>query len=410
MGWMTALLTSSLLRVESAVEPRHPCLLAAAIASGWAVAAGLLPCCAIAVVGWFAGSGGGFEDGVRAGMLSWLMGHGSGLLLPGVDSAHITLIPLGLTCALGLLLFRAGSWVGHTSAVANLRSAAGICGVICLLYAAAVALVAWSASTSSVRADSARAVVGATILSAVFGGGGVLHGSGFATQAVGLVPRVVRVLGAGVLAGIAAMTLLGSLLVSCALAADFSSAQAVADSLRPGVVGGVVLMAIGIAAVPNAVLCAGAFAAGPGFALGASTIVAPSGVQLGAVPAFPLLAALPDEGAQPWWIKALVAAPLVAGLLTGVVVVRRAEAAGLKAPVLLAALSGAGAGAAFGLLTLLATGSAGPARMAVIGPLVWPTTVMCGVGMTAGAVIGSVASLAINDWFKRTEHISEGSR
>jgi hypothetical protein len=92
-----------------------------------------------------------------------------------------------------------------------------------------------------------------------------------------------------------------------------------------------------------------------------------------------------------------VAAPLVAGLITGLVVVRRVEALDLKAPILLAGLGGAIAGVGFGLLTFLATGSAGPGRMSVVGPQVWPTAVMSGVGMAAGAVIGGVAYLAIND-------------
>jgi hypothetical protein len=395
MGGMTALLTSSFLRVETTDdEPRRPCLLAAAVATGWAVAAGLLPCCALAVLAWFAGSGGGVRDGLRAGLLSWLMGHGSGLVLP---NANITVIPLGLTCALGLLLLRAGSWVGQTSTVLNLRSAAAACGVICLLYASAAWLVAVSSATASVRADTARAVAGATILSVVCAGGGILRGAGLVSHAARFVPRVVRVLTHGLLAGVATMTLIGSLLVARSLASDFASARAVAESLQPGVVGGVLLMLIGIAAVPNAVLCAGAFAAGPGFALGTGTMVAPNEVTLGAIPAFPLLAALPDEGAPPWWIRGLVAAPLVAGLITGLVVVRRVEALELKAPILLAGLGGAIAGVGFGLLTFLATGSAGPGRMSVVGPQVWPTAVMSGVGMAAGAVIGGVAYLAIND-------------
>jgi hypothetical protein len=396
---MTTLLTapfSRFLRVKTTDdEPRRPCLLAAAIATGWAVAAGLLPCCALAVLGWFAGSGGGVGNGLRAGLLSWLMGHGSGLVLP---NAHITVIPLGLTCALGLLLLRAGSWVGQTSAVPNLRSAAAACWVICVLYASSAWLVAVSTATSSVRAGTTRAVVGATVLAVACAGGGILRGAGLTSHAARYVPRVVRVLTTGLLAGVATMTLIGSLLVACSLASDFTSARVVAESLQPGAVGGVLLMLIGIAAVPNAVLCAGAFAAGPGFALGTGTIVAPSGVAIGALPAFPLLAALPDEGAQPWWIRGLVAAPVVAGVITGVVVVRRVEAVELRAPILLAGLGGAIAGVGFGLLTLLATGSAGPGRMSVIGPQIWPTTVMSGVGMSAGAVTGGVAYLAINDW------------
>jgi hypothetical protein len=176
-------------------------------------------------------------------------------------------------------------------------------------------------------------------------------------------------------------------------------------------VGGVLLMLVGVAAVPNAVLCAGAFAAGPGFAIGTGTVVAPSGVTLGAVPAFPLLAALPAEGAQPWWIKGLVVAPLLAGLVSGVVVVRHAENYELRAPVMLAGLGGALSGVVFGLLTWLATGSAGPGRMSVIGPQVWPIAMVTAVGTAAGAVIGSVAYIGITDWFTtRADQVDQTDR
>jgi hypothetical protein len=176
-------------------------------------------------------------------------------------------------------------------------------------------------------------------------------------------------------------------------------------------VGGVLLMLVGVAAVPNAVLCAGAFAAGPGFAIGTGTVVAPSGVTLGAVPAFPLLAALPAEGAQPWWIKGLVGAPLLAGLVGGIVVVRHAETYELRAPVMLSGLGGALSGVVFGLLTWLATGSAGPGRMSVIGPQVWPIAMVTAVGTAAGAVIGSVAYIGITDWFTtRADQVDQTDR
>jgi hypothetical protein len=409
MGWMTALLSSSLLRVEAPSDrPRRPFWLSALIATGWAVAAGLLTCCALAVVGWFAGSSGGVGDGLRAGLLAWLMGHGSGLVLP---EAHITVIPLGLSCALGLLLVRAGTWVGQTSAIPDLRAAAGASGVICLLYASAVWLVALSVSTASVRAGATRPVVGATILAAVCGGGGVLRGAGLAAEGTALMPRAVRVVAAGALAGVATMLATGAVLVSCSLVSDYGSARAAAETLRPGMVGGVLLMLVGVAAVPNAVLCAGAFAAGRGFAIGAGTVVAPGGVSLGPVPAFPLLAALPDGGAQPWWVQALVVAPLLAGLVSGIVVVRHAKAENLKARVLLAGFGGATSGVCFGLLTFLATGSAGPGRMSVIGPQVWPTAMVTGVGTAAGAVVGGVAYMGISDWFlRRADSTRPGER
>ena len=45
--------------------------------------------------------------------------------------------------------------------------------------------------------------------------------------------------------------------------------------------------------LPNSVIWAIAYMLGPGFAFGIGTAVSPSGSALGAVPAFPMLAALP---------------------------------------------------------------------------------------------------------------------
>ena len=51
--------------------------------------------------------------------------------------------------------------------------------------------------------------------------------------------------------------------------------------------------------LPNAALAVLGLAAGPGFLVGAGTLVSVHGVTLGAVPALPLLAALPDTQAVP---------------------------------------------------------------------------------------------------------------
>src|SRR6188472_2190407 len=122
---MTALLSSSLLRVSApnrtaqTDEPARPAWLGAAIAAGWAALVGLLWCVAVAVLAWFAGSSGEVGDGIRAGALAWLLGHGSGL---GLATVSITAVPLGLSIAWAALLYRAAAWAGATSAVTDSRS------------------------------------------------------------------------------------------------------------------------------------------------------------------------------------------------------------------------------------------------------------------------------------------------
>ena len=60
---------------------------------------------------------------------------------------------------------------------------------------------------------------------------------------------------------------------------------------------------------PNLALLGSAYLLGPGFAFGTGTTVSPTAVSLGAVPAFPVLAALPNEGPTPGWLVVLMGVP-----------------------------------------------------------------------------------------------------
>jgi hypothetical protein len=121
--------------------------------------------------------------------------------------------------------------------------------------------------------------------------------------------------------------------------------------------------------VPNAALWAATFALGPGFAVGAGTTVGPGGVDLGLVPALPALGALPaDVPAPAGWL--VVAGPLAVGIVTGIVLHRRS--ADGRGRVVIHALSAAAVAAfSMAVLALLSGGSAGAARLAVIGPVPW---------------------------------------
>ncbi len=70
------------------------------------------------------------------------------------------------------------------------------------------------------------------------------------------------------------------------------------DGLDAGIGGGILLAALCLLYVPTAAVWGLAYVVGPGFAVGAGTSVSVGGTDLGAVPAFPLLAALP-AGAGP---------------------------------------------------------------------------------------------------------------
>ena len=143
---------------------------------------------------------------------------------------------------------------------------------------------------------------------------------------------------------------------------------------------------------PNAVLLAGSYLLGPGFAVGTGTMVSPSAVVLGPVPAFPLLAALPAEGTPPAWASALVAVPVLAGLVAAVLVVRRFPAYELGTGAVRGLGSGVVGGVCVTLLVALAGGAVGPGRMADLGADLVPTFVAATVAMGLGGLVGGVAA------------------
>jgi hypothetical protein len=387
MGEMTVVAPRPILRVEPASpSPDRPIALGALIGVGWVVLAGLTAALALAVAAWFAADGGSFPGAVRVGALGWLVAHGSGVHAGGAD---ITAIPLGGVLLAGVMLYRAGRWAAATSAVGSLRDVGAGVGVMTAAYAVSGAAVAALTHQSSGYVDVPRAAAAFGVCAFVFGGIGVVRGSDLADELAGLLPETARGVGAGAAAGILTMTLAGAVAFAVAMGAHLSSAMTIADGLDAGAMGGVILTLIGLSLVPNAVLCAGAFMAGPGFVLGVGTTVSSAGVDLGPLPAFPILAATPRSGGS-WWQEALVAAPLLAGAVAGVVTLRRCPTPSYLMIAARAAVAGALGGLAYGVAGLLATGAVGPGRMAEIGPDVPATTLVCTV---AGLLTAPLAAI-----------------
>ena len=192
----------------------------------------------------------------------------------------------------------------------------------------------------------------------------------------------------------------GAIVLVASLVAHFGTALTLTEGLHAGVVGGAILALVGAVLVPNAVLCAAAFAAGPGFAVGTGTQVSPSGVRVGLLPDFPLLAALPHSAAA-WWLPGLIVLPVVAGGFAGVVAIRRYPVFGIDRAALRGALAGLVGGVAFGLTTVLATGSFGPGRLHQVGPDVLGTTAVSVVAFMLGGSFAAVASRLLGGLLRR---------
>ncbi|MEJ7706569.1 MAG: DUF6350 family protein [Nocardioidaceae bacterium] len=363
--------------------------MSAAIAAAWVVCVGLISCILLAVLAWFEADTGSFGDSVSVGALAWLVSLGGGLQLPG--GLMITAIPLGLTLATAVLLYRGGRWAGANSAVYSLADVgvaaavmAGVCGGAAMMAHALT-------NSGGAQTDLLRTLVASTMLPLLFGGYGLLRGAAMTEQVAGKLPASIRAVGAGAVGGIATLALASALLLSASLITHFGQAVSLAEGLQGGWVGGLVLAIVGVALVPNAVLCAGSFLAGPGFAVGAGSTVAPSAVSLGALPALPLLAALPRTGGA-WWQEALLVVPVGAGAVAGIIAVRRSAAEAFARIAMQGALAGAAAGILFGALTGLASGSVGPGRMQEVGPEVAATMLICGLACMVGGAVAPTAT------------------
>src|SRR5206468_3316653 len=133
-----------------------------------------------------------------------------------------------------------------------------------------------------------------------------------------------------------------------ALASDARGYAALSSSLGGAGAGTLGLLGLSALLLPNAAAAALGLAGGPGFSVGSATLVSVHGVTLGAVPALPLLAALPDTQAVPLLAFVSQVVPALAGLVAGATVGRRFtdEDGGSIVAGLVGLLAGVGVGVA----------------------------------------------------------------
>jgi hypothetical protein len=145
---------------------------------------------------------------------------------------------------------------------------------------------------------------------------------------------------------------------------------------------------------------------GPGFAFGIGTAVAPSGSALGAVPAFPMLAALPvrSEAAFPAWLGFFVLVmPYLAGALAGLMTVRIAPTPALEAAPFWGLVTGTLTAVVIGFAAKFSGGPLGAGRLASVGPAGGEVGLVAvlEVGVTAALVAGATNWLIIRHHIRK---------
>lgn len=354
----------------------------------------LLLTVAVALAGWFgadAGRYGDTRDAVRVGADAWLLAHGSGLRL---RDASVTVLPLGLTLLSAWAVHRAGRWAARRagSSGSDVRAALALAVVLASAYAVVALAVAALAAHPVAEPAVLRAGLGALLLALAAGGTGVLAGSGHGRALLAAGPAWVRAVLAGAVATALLLAAAASLLVASALLLDFGTAATVLSRLHADGTGGLMYTVVGAVFVPNAIALASTYLLGPGFAVGTGTLVSPTAVMLGPVPAFPLLAALPDDGATPAWTTLLMAVPVLLAAAGAVLAGRLVPVTRFDRGALHGLGAGLGAALLVTLLAALAGGAVGPGRMADVGAPVPDVLAAAAVSLGGGGLIGGLVA------------------
>lgn len=325
-------------------------------------------------------------DPLRLAVALWAWSHHAGMTAYGLP---VQLTPLGLLAVPVGLSWAGGRHLARLQPPPDLAAAARVVGLFALGYAVVATAIVIPAGNDVASASAARTLVWAAALSAVGAGIGVVRGGALTGQVRDLVPATIRpVLSAGTAAALVVVGCAAVIAAVC-LAAALPESASISQRLHAGVLGGILVTLLGIAFVPNLVAWVVAVLVGPGFAVGAATEVSPRLVEYGPLPAFPPVAALPPEGVVPpiGWLVLLL--PVAAGVLAGLLVARRVDAATHQVAVR-AALCGPVAGFWLGTLAWLSAGGLGVQRLTVIGPAAGR------VGLVTALEVGLVA--AVTAW------------
>ncbi|EWT02836.1 hypothetical protein N865_03350 [Intrasporangium oryzae NRRL B-24470] len=198
--------------------------------------------------------------------------------------------------------------------------------------------------------------------------------------------------------GAGALGLVGLAIVAMRVLGSLRDIVAVQGEYGANLVAGVVIVGAQLILLGNAAAWGLSFLAGPGFQLAVGGLVSPAAAHPGLMPLVPVLAALPDEADYPAAMFAVVAFPVVVGLVVARWVDAELEFFGntrarATAMVTAVALSAAVVIAA----TWLGNGSIGVERLSAVGVAV---PAFAG-SLTAELVLGALLWLGARLWAER---------
>ncbi|MFH8688059.1 DUF6350 family protein [Streptomyces anulatus] len=358
---------------------------------------------------------------LRAAAGVWLLAHGAGLVRPDTLSgvpAPVSLVPLLLVLGPVWLAHRAARDAAEPEEGRPRPSQAGAFCAVTAGYLLVVAGAAACARGGSLRPDPDTLVFPVALVVAGAAAAGVWTAAG---RPFGPLPSwsplvlqeaIARTLfrdraEAACRSAAAGVTVLlggGALLVAVALGRNAGAAQDAFLGLAGDWSGRFAVLLLAASLVPNAAVWGAAYGLGPGFSLGTGATATPLGLDgTPAVPHFPLLAAVPDQGPGSLLNGAALAVPVAAALAVAWFTARRAapadapraQAWSTRETVRVTLLAALGCAAGTALLTAVAGGPLGTGALREFGP-VWWLAGPAALAWTAG--LGVPAALLLRLW------------
>ena len=353
----------------------------------------------------------------RAAADFWLLSHGAGLIVPEgqilgiiVPAFAVTLVPLGLTIWLARLFYKAGKrflaaralWPGWLGG--SIVYGAAALGISTATYDPVIYPVAWQGVFFPTLLFLTFQVLGS-----VFGQpdelyeGDVLDESPERDRIRRLLNSlrlklhwsIRSIMGPAFRAGtsITVMLLMVSAFTLAALIAmSWIDITRLYESVQVSLLGAVVLTIGQLALVPNLVVYGAAWFTGVGFSIGAGSLFSPLGSQVGPLPTIPVLGALPVGQLEFGMIS--IAVVLLAAFVATLAIRKSADeirfefATAWTAAISLGLSIALVTASQMALLAVIASGSAGPGRLAQVGVSPWM------LALVVFVEVGVVATLA----------------
>ncbi|MFJ6463735.1 DUF6350 family protein [Streptomyces sp. NPDC091387] len=414
-------------------EHGRPAVLASALLRGaLAAGLGLGSVAALVMVLWISSPASDSSPGeaVHTAAGLWLLAHGTELIrtdtLTGAP-APVGLVPLLFAAMPVWLVHRAARDVLEPEEGRGAPSPAAAFALVTGGYLLVGAVVALYVRGASLSAEPLSLLFPSAVVVAGAAAAGVWTASGrplgpppswapvrlHEAMARSRFVRRAEVVGRSAAAGVMVLLGGGALVVAAALVWHADPVQDSFLRLSGDWAGRFAVLFLALLLVPNAAVWGAAYGLGPGFALGTASTVAPVAfVGRPAVPDFPLLAALPAEGAGTPLNWATAAVPVAAALTVAWFTVRRAapadgareDAWSLGETAFTAVLGALGCGIGAALLAAAAGGRLGNRALAEFGPVWWLT----GAAALAWTVaLGVPVALVLRAWRLRVRTASE---